>query len=478
MQLVAVRDHDGHAHCARCVNHARSQAHLEPINTAIVELIAAADSAVADGVVIGVLDTVAYPVPTRARLLAALQQDADLATAARRGYLSSRFIDALIAQGVQLPAPVVPARIERDNRCPSCGRPTTTLNRFHCKVCTPTRVPPRRGRCPGCGRVDVRLDDHQHCGTCRRWANYRCSTCDATKGLTLDASGVRRCHRCILADELEQRAGPSPPGWLNAMHTALLASKTSAATRDWLNHSRGGRLLAELAAGTVPLTHEQLDEHPGRSVAHLRGLLIATGALEPDDRWLSRLETHIAVAIATVADPTDRRVLTSWLRWIALPRLRRRTRRGASTMHSAGNLRRQIHHITRLLAVLHDHQRTLADLRAGRHRRLVRATEQGRLADPPVPPLGAASPPPARRLGSPARPTHQPAHHRRHRAPLATRPPIRHRRHHRTRRPCRRRPLRALRTAADPHRHPHDQRRPPCRRSHHHRPRRHPARAP
>jgi hypothetical protein len=100
----------------------------------------------------------------------------------------------------------------------------------------------------------------------------------------------------------------------------------------------------------MPDARARSDDSALLVVEHLRGLLIATGALDVNDPWLARLEDHLATTIAAVPEPANRRVLASWLRWITLPRCR--AERGSSTTHSAPNLRLQVHRIVRLLYVL------------------------------------------------------------------------------------------------------------------------------
>lgn len=361
IRLVTERDAGGRPRCARCINRTRRRQRLEPINTAISERLDGID--IDPTVIAEVLDEVAYPVPTRQRLLDALEHEPALTAPARRSHLTRRLIATLNNNGANLPTRARPG-VPPDYRCPACDRPTLRQNKIRCNTCTPqspTRARVRRGTCAQCTRTAVPVDDHDRCGTCRRWASYQCATCITTRGLTIDPVGVRRCHPCILADELDELCGPNPPEWLIAIRGALAASKTTAATRHWFRHTTGGKLLAGLAVGTAPLTHEHLDQHPTRSVAHLRGLLIAAGALEPDDRWLSRLEAQLADTISATDDSGDRRVLASWLRWKAVARLRRRVERGQTSIHSAPNLRRQVAHIAGFLADLHAQQRSLTD---------------------------------------------------------------------------------------------------------------------
>jgi hypothetical protein len=70
------------------------------------------------------------------------------------------------------------------------------------------------------------------------------------------------------------------------------------------------RLLTEIAADHRPLTHDVLDELPtGKTLDHLRAVLVAGGMLPARDERLVKLERWVTDTIATRADPAERQLL-------------------------------------------------------------------------------------------------------------------------------------------------------------------------
>ncbi len=177
--------------------------------------------------------------------------------------------------------------------CPGCGRPTREIGRATCRRCTP---PPgrTRGNCADCGQPDQLLDSDARCRPCRERVAHTCQTCGAST--TLTRHGNRwRCHRCVLGDDLHDALGPAPDPALAGVADAILSAGDPLVTRRWLRRSQGGRLFGRLARHEMPLDHDTLDDFaPNRSVEHLRGLLVASGALEPDPDWLARLEATLS----------------------------------------------------------------------------------------------------------------------------------------------------------------------------------------
>ena len=364
-RLVNKRRADGTNWCLACSNDERRHERLAPINTALVDLVRRIDPDIDPVVVVAAAEATARAIPARTRLVAQLTSNGWPQRARAANKLTTRFADAVHAGGGRVPLPIRsynhPIGPRPDYHCPNCGQPTPQRNRSHCKACH-VAVPRPRGTCVRCQRVGVPFDADGVCGPCRRWEHHHCDTCPQRRPLVVDETG-RRCHRCRLHEETTALAGNDPPDWLLNVITALNASKTAFSTREWLADSPGGRLLHAIVAGRVPLTHDDLDRHTGRSVAHLRGMLIAAGALEPDNRWFERLEQHIVAATSTVSDTTDRHTINSWMRWHALPRIRRRADRGRSVAHSAGNLRRQLREIIEFTTGVHDVGRSLGECR-------------------------------------------------------------------------------------------------------------------
>ncbi|WP_406099836.1 hypothetical protein [Streptomyces sp. NBC_01013] len=93
----------------------------------------------------------------------------------------------------------------------------------------------------------------------------------------------------------------------------------------WLSGSKVGGLLRQIGRDERPVTHDTLDELPASKVlAHLRSVLVATGALPPRDERLVALDQWITSALQARTDLTERRILHGYAVWHHLRRLRRR----------------------------------------------------------------------------------------------------------------------------------------------------------
>ncbi len=78
---------------------------------------------------------------------------------------------------------------------------------------------------------------------------------------------------------------------------------------DWLKKA-GVRRTLQAVAGHSAVTHEALDTlPPGRTLVHLRSMLVAAGALPARDERLVALERWIGQVIAGRTSPEHRRAL-------------------------------------------------------------------------------------------------------------------------------------------------------------------------
>ena len=111
------------------------------------------------------------------------------------------------------------------------------------------------------------------------------------------------------------------PG-LQALYPALAAADRPATVKAWLNKSAPA-IVRELAG--KELTHRALDELPaGKTVEHLRSVLVAIGTLPERDEQMSRLERWTAWVIAECPDPGQQQLLHRYAVWHVTRRLRAR----------------------------------------------------------------------------------------------------------------------------------------------------------
>lgn len=165
------------------------------------------------------------------------------------------------------------------------------------------------------------------------------------------------CDRCALKRHVDQIVPAQPAGALADLRPALLAAEPLTTTR-WLIRTQA--LLRDLDQRRVELDHRVLDGLPRRpAVEYLRALLIAADILPPDtDGALRRFESDLVDLIGAVDEP-DRTLLSRWVRWEVLARLRRRHDQGRTLTASIGNARRQVRRTIEFLTILHERQRTL-----------------------------------------------------------------------------------------------------------------------
>jgi hypothetical protein len=109
-----------------------------------------------------------------------------------------------------------------------------------------------------------------------------------------------------------------------------------------------------------PLTHEVLDELPAdKTLAHLRSVLVATGALPARDERLVALDAWITNAVHARTDPAERRVLHGYAVWHHLRRLRLRLGHQHTTHLQALNVRCHVTAAANFLTWLTEDELTL-----------------------------------------------------------------------------------------------------------------------
>ena len=205
-----------------------------------------------------------------------------------------------------------------------------TLDAPLCAGCTDTGQPWRA--CPGCGTAE-RLAG----GPCPR-----CTLGDRVRQLLADENGV-------VAPELQ------------SLQQALAGAQRPATVLNWLRRSAAADVLTDLGRGIRLLSHDALDELAGgKTVEHLRSVLVATGTLPERDEQLVRLERWIDQALDAVTDPDRRHLLQHYAIWHLLRRLRTRNRSRPTTYGQATGIRQRVRAAALLLDWLAARQRTLA----------------------------------------------------------------------------------------------------------------------
>ena len=227
--------------------------------------------------------------------------------------------------------------------------------------------------CGGCGRtrrvrVKATATSPDLCGTCHQAAITACTRCGTVTRCRGTATARQPiCFRCHLADRLDellvQPDGAVLPA-LQPIRAAVLSVDNPATGLSWLGRSRGATLLAQLASGQLPLTHDALDRQPpGFSVEHLRRMLVAAGALPERNEHLARLEAFAHRTAEAIDNPEDRRLLRSYATWHVIHRIRNDRPRPAIWPASGYRARYEIGAAARLLTDLRQQGRSLDALR-------------------------------------------------------------------------------------------------------------------
>ncbi|OHT78143.1 hypothetical protein BKG69_15975 [Mycobacteroides chelonae] len=130
---------------------------------------------------------------------------------------------------------------------------------------------------------------------------------------------------------------------LVALYQTLMAAEPFAIL-NWLRMPQPRKVLAAIGAAGRPLDHELLDSlQHRRAVDHIRAALVADGVLPERDEKLEQLivwsKTQVA---ASAGSQADLKVLSSYLTWHHLRRLRRQSEKASITNAQAASVRREI----------------------------------------------------------------------------------------------------------------------------------------
>jgi uncharacterized protein YidB (DUF937 family) len=263
---------------------------------------------------------------------------------------------------------------------PLCSR-CLTLPLLTCSICgqaTPCGISRATGQpwCPACQRRTAA------CSVCGRvaaiasgtLADPLCAGCTpppAWAGCPVCSDpghpNPGQCARCLIDRRLDELMGPCagslPPG-LQALRRELATAEYPGTAMLWLTSPSIAPVLAGLAAGRIPLTHQALDGlPPSRALAHLRQTLVAVGALPGRDEEMIRLEAFLAGLIQSQPDTERRRLLHRYLIWHLVRRLRSRNQGRPVTWQQSRMIRRLARGAVAFLDWLDAHDLTLGSCR-------------------------------------------------------------------------------------------------------------------
>lgn len=248
-----------------------------------------------------------------------------------------------------------------------CGICFHDAMRHHgsCATCGERRLLP--------GRTDA---GNPCCGDCAGITNLTCTRC----GVEAEHYRKGTCARCVLDTELAQLLHPAQADRPDAggsdgldsqdldasmrrLHAGMIRADRPESLITWLRAAAVRDLLARLATGQVPLTHEGLDALPaGRGVEHMRALLETYDVLAPRDHHLALFERWLDDKLATLEDRRLRQPLEQFARWHHLNRLRRGAKPGQGNRGPVHAAKQQITEVTKFLTWLQrEHHRYIDD---------------------------------------------------------------------------------------------------------------------
>ncbi len=247
--------------------------------------------------------------------------------------------------------PVCPSCSPRATaRCARCGQDRPPQARWpEGPVCDPcyTAALRHRARCASCGQLRRLVappgPDADTCASCAgQPVTCACTDCGVEDKLYERG----RCERCSLRRRAAALlAGPGDiPAALVPVFEAICAARTPKSALNWLRRGGGAAILAQVAAGTLPATHQALDAHPRRRAAdQLRQALVAGRVLPPRDEELARTGQWLTGILAAVEPAAARRLVQAYATWHVMRRLRASAGQGRRprtyTAHARNNIR-------------------------------------------------------------------------------------------------------------------------------------------
>lgn len=214
------------------------------------------------------------------------------------------------------------------------------------------------GQCPRCGHDGVlparaRPDNPQPC--CLECGGvdpdrYRCSTCNHEGEIYRNG----RCARCALRENLERLAPPSRRGEVKRVQTAVIEalcqSQRPESIMTWMRNAEVRTILTGLMTGTIPGTHEALDELPqNKTTEHIRSILEQHGTVPRRDHYLAVFEKWLAAKESAAQSPETWVIAYRFATWHHLRRIRATSVPGDS---SEGAVRAAKQEITEVIKFL------------------------------------------------------------------------------------------------------------------------------
>jgi hypothetical protein len=220
--------------------------------------------------------------------------------------------------------------------------------------------------CPGCGQtkpLGYRDDDGATvCAACAgRPSVFACTEC----GREDHPYGRNRCARCILRERLTVLLTDPATGQIHRrlapVFDTLVNGERPQTTIYWLARRNrvGPGLLAAMARGELPISHETFQQRPmDRTHNYVRDLLVAVAVLPPYEPLLERMIPWVATLGESV-DSHHARIVDQFARWRVLRHLRRRAEQGALTTGSFQAARSRLRRVVTFLAWLEAHGRSI-----------------------------------------------------------------------------------------------------------------------
>lgn len=253
--------------------------------------------------------------------------------------------------------------------CAHCGERRPPCARWPegpvCEACYRAALS-RRGTCGGCGErrrlVSPPGSSAVLCCDCAGVPTLgRCADCGIEDRPYADG----RCVRCALAERSARLLG-GPRAEFAGLHHAIVSARQPYSAHNWLRRSGGAAILAEIASGTLALTHEALDAHPRPGAArYVRQMLVAGDLLAARDEALVALEAWVTDRVEGVGDPEHRRMLRAYATWGVLRRARQRAEQAKAVRTPTRHAKTRLLAAIAFLAWLAERDRTLADTQQG-----------------------------------------------------------------------------------------------------------------